>query len=651
MENEKITMKDGFVKIACVSPEIRVADCDYNSGVIIKAIESAYKRGVKIVCFPELSITGYTCGDLFMQDTLVRSACESLIRIAEETADMDIVSIVGLPFCFMNKLYNCGAVVCHGEVLGIVPKRHIPSYGEFYETRHFAEGIYDVSDIILLNGNVCTFGMNQLFSCIGYDMLTFGIEICEDLWVGDTPSVKLAQRGANIIFNLSASDEVIGKAEYRRTIVNAKSGSLCCAYAYCSAGIGESTQDMVFSGHNIISEDGSIMAQSELFTNSMTVADIDVGKICSERRKRNTFRCDDSDCAVSNFELCISYTRLDRKFPQTPFVPSDSGDLKNRCGEILKMQSVGLMTRLRHINCTNAVIGLSGGLDSTLALIVTVHAFDMLGLDRNGIHAVTMPCFGTTDRTYKNACRLAEVYGATLEEVNIRESVNIHFRDIGQNPDVHDVTYENSQARERTQVLMDTANKLGGIVIGTGDLSELALGWATYNGDHMSMYAVNASVPKTLVKWLVSHEAENSGGELETVLQSVLETPVSPELLPPDENGLISQKTEDIVGPYELHDFFLYYMVRFGFSPSKIFRMACLSFEGKYTAETVMKWLKNFYRRFFTQQFKRSCLPDCPKVGSVTLSPRGDWRMPSDACYGVWLRELEQAEKYLVGNF
>lgn len=639
-------MKDGFIKIACATPELKVADCDYNADKIIELVNEAHQKGVKVVCFPELSLTGYTCGDLFLQSALLNSAEKNLLRIANETAEMEIISIVGLPFAYVNKLYNCASVIYKGEILGIIPKTNIPNYGEFYEARHFTKGSESDYDTII-NGKSITFGTNQIFECNDMSGFTFGVEICEDLWVGDTPSVKLARNGATIIFNLSASDEIIGKSEYRRTIVKAKSGSLICAYAYADAGIGESTTDMVFAGHNIIAENGSVLSESKLFENGLKIADVDVYKLIHERKKSTTWIYNDYNYTINTFDMNISENNLFRTFPQTPFVPSAKSDLDQRCEEILNIQSVGLMTRLRHIGCKDVVLGLSGGLDSTLALIVCVHAFDMLGLDRKGIHTITMPCFGTTDRTYNNACRLAKSYGASLEEINIKESVNQHFRDISHNQNIHDVTYENSQARERTQILMDKANQYGGIVIGTGDLSELALGWATYNGDHMSMYAVNASIPKTLVRWLVSYEANISEDFLKSVLLDVLDTPVSPELLPPDESGKISQKTEDLVGPYELHDFFLYYMMRFGFSPSKIFRMACLSFRDKYSPQIIMKWEKKFYWRFFSQQFKRSCLPDAPKVGSVTLSPRGDWRMPSDASVHIWIKELEEIEKTL----
>ncbi len=636
-------MKDGFVKIACATPDLKVADCDYNADKMLELIDEAYDRGVKIICFPELSMTGYTCGDLFLQNVLLESAKENLLRMAETLNGREIIAIVGLPLSFMDKLYNCAAVLYNSRILGIVPKVNLPNYSEFYEARHFSPGIESAYQL-MIGDTEAPFGINQVFRCENYTPLTFGVEICEDLWVGDTPSTKLVQNGCALIFNLSASDEIIGKAEYRRTIIKAKSGSLACAYAYADAGIGESTQDMVFAGHNIIAENGSILTESRLFASGLTIADIDVDRLCDEHRRLTTWKSLDDDYYNIDFNMKLTDTKLDRYIAPHPFVPSDKTVLDARCEEILSIQAVGLMTRLRHIGCKTAVVGLSGGLDSTLALIVMRHAFDMLGLDPSGMIAVTMPCFGTTDRTYTNACKLAKTYGATLREIRIQESVRQHFADIGHDESVHDITYENGQARERTQILMDIANQMNGIVIGTGDLSELALGWATYNGDHMSMYGVNVSIPKTLVRYLTAYEANRSEGELKEVLLDILDTPVSPELLPPDENGRIAQKTEDLVGPYELHDFFLYYHVRMGCTPSKIFRMARHAFAGKYDDMTILKWEKKFYWRFFSQQFKRSCLPDGPKVGSVTLSPRGDWRMPSDASAHIWIKELERVE-------
>lgn len=633
-------MKDGFVKITCVTPEIKVADCTHNGSKIIESIIKANEYGAKICAFPELSITGYTCGDLFLQSVLIKSAERTLMTIADSVKELEIIAVIGLPFAFMNCLYNCAAVIYKGKILGIVPKSNIPNYGEFYEQRHFTEGFGEIQ-YVEIDGQEIPFGTNQLFQCDELPELSFGIEICEDLWVSDSPSLRLVENGAAIIFNLSASDEIIGKADYRKTIVKAQSGSLVCAYAYADAGIGESTTDMVFSGHNLIAENGAVLCESKPFENGMATADVDVYKIAAERRKMNTCK----NAAVYkkiNFSMRREKTRLTRIFPMLPFVPSSRSELDDRCREILTMQSVGLMTRLKHIGTKSAILGLSGGLDSTLALIVALRAFKMLGYDSKGITAVTMPCFGTTDRTYNNARALAESYNVTLREINIKKSVIRHFADIDHDENVRDITYENSQARERTQILMDIANQTGGIVIGTGDLSELALGWATYNGDHMSMYAVNASVPKTLVRHLVSYEASLSDENTKAILLDILDTPVSPELLPPSENGKISQKTEDLVGPYELHDFFLYYMLRSGFSPSKIFRIAKSAFYSVYDDKTILKWEKIFFKRFFSQQFKRSCLPDGPKVGSVTLSPRGDFRMPSDASAKIWLDELDK---------
>ena len=634
-------MQDGFIKVACATPDIKVADTKHNALAIIELIKKAADCNVKIICFPELCVTGYTCGDLFLQDTLLREAELAIENIAMETAGIDIVSIVGLPYLVGQKLYNIAVVITRGKVIGGVAKQNLPNYSEFYEMRHFTASDYGFeTEISIGEQKSIPLSNKQIYSCSTMQNLKFGIELCEDLWVANSPSIRLAESGATIIFNLSASDEVIGKSDYRRTIIKAKSGSLCCGYLYADAGIGESTQDMVFAGHNIIAENGTILSEAKLFENEMIISDIDVNKLAYERRKMNTFKARCTGTEVE-FTLNVEENSLEMSPEKMPFVPKDINNLRARCESILMMQSVGLATRINHIGCKNVVIGLSGGLDSTLALIVTVHAFDRLNLDRRGIHAITMPAFGTSSRTYNNACTLAKSYGASLEEIDIKESVMRHFKDIGQASDNHNVTYENSQARERTQVLMDRANMLDGIVIGTGDLSELALGWATYNGDHMSMYAVNASIPKTLIKWLVEYEAKNSKDILSDTLYDILDTPVSPELLPPNKNGLIEQKTEDLVGPYVLHDFFLYYMLRFGFSPRKVYRLALNSFSKEYEKSEILKWLKVFYRRFFAQQFKRSCMPDGPKVGSVTLSPRGDFRMPSDAMSRIWLEELE----------
>ncbi|HBM98173.1 MAG TPA: NAD(+) synthase [Ruminococcus sp.] len=634
-------MKYGFVKVAGATPKIRVADCEFNANQIIAQINEAEKNGASLVVFPELCVTGYTCSDLFLQSALLNAAKDAVKKIVFETAELDIISIVGTPIALRQSLFNCAVVIYKGKILGIVPKINIPNYSEFYEARHFTSGKDFDEGLFEFNGfdNVY-FGSNLIFACRQMPDFSFAVEICEDLWTPESPSVELALSGANIICNLSSSDDVIGKAQYRRNLVKMQSGKLICGYIYSDSGFGESTTDMVFSGQNIISENASILAESKRFTTGIIYADVDVAKLSSERRRTNTFP-HKKDNFVIEFDMNLKRTRLSRTFPQMPFVPADKTDLANRCEEIITMQATGLATRLAHTGIKNVVLGLSGGLDSTLALIVCVHAFDMLFLDRKNIHTVTMPCFGTTKRTKSNAQLLAEAYGVSFEDIDITLAVRQHFSDINHNESITDITYENSQARERTQILMDLSNKYSGLVIGTGDLSELALGWATYNGDHMSMYAVNVSIPKTLVRYLTAYEAEKSEGILKNVLLDVLDTPVSPELLPPDNNGEIAQKTEDVVGPYELHDFFLYYLVRFGFSPSKIYYLAKQSFEGKYDNPTIKKWLTVFIKRFFSQQFKRSCLPDGPKVGSVTLSPRGDWRMPSDASVNLWLKDLE----------
>lgn len=635
-------MRHGFLKTAAVTPKIRVADPKYNAQVICEKLEAAYEQGAKIIVFPELCITGYTCGDLFLQELLLEEAKEQLLHIADATEGKDAIVMVGLPLERDGRLYNVAAVLQDGRILGLVPKANIPSYAEFYEGRHFIEGNEEVA-FFYLDGEEIPFGVNLLFECTNMKGLLIGCEICEDLWVANPPSTNHALMGATVIANLSASNATVGKDEYRELLVKGASGRLLCGYIYTSAGEGESTQDLVFSAHNLIAENGTILAQAKQFVGETVYADLDLNRIRAERRRMGTFGKQKNLNYVSvPFQLEIEETKLERTFGCMPFVPGEAATRNKRCEEILSIQSYGLKKRMEHTNCKTAVVGISGGLDSTLALLVTVRTFDMLGLDRKGIIAVTMPCFGTTDRTYDNACKLSITLGATLQEVDIKEAVMLHFRDIGQDPDRHDVTYENGQARERTQVLMDIANQLGGMVIGTGDMSELALGWATYNGDHMSMYGVNAGVPKTLVRHLVRYYADTCNNELlKEVLLDVLDTPVSPELLPPVD-GVIAQKTEDLVGPYELHDFFLYYMLRCSFSPEKIYRIARRSFAGVYDEETIKKWLKTFCRRFFGQQFKRSCLPDGPKVGSVAVSPRGDLRMPSDASAALW---MEQAEK------
>ena len=637
-------MNYGFLKTAAATPKIHVADCDYNAESIIDLITKAHRKGARLIVFPELCITGYTCSDLFLHSTLLKSAENALEKIIDSTKALEIVSLVGLPVPFGEALYNCAAVIYKGEILGLVPKINIPNYSEFYEARHFTSGknADEVLPVFANRKNVLL-NPNTIFCCEELCDFKLAVEICEDLWTASSPSVNLALNGATIIANLSASDDVIGKNEYRTDLIKIQSGKLCCAYVYSDSGFGESTTDLVFSGRNLIAENASVLAASEPFSTGVIYADVDIKRLGGERRRISTFVKPDNGIAVKKvyFSMQITETALERYFPPHPFVPSEKENLDKRCKEILSIQATGLATRLAHTGIKNVVLGLSGGLDSTLALIVCVHAFDMLSLDRKNIHAVTMPCFGTTKRTKSNAQLLAEAYGVSFYDISITDSVRSHFKDINHDESIHDVTYENCQARERTQVLMDLSNKLSALVIGTGDLSELALGWATYNGDHMSMYSVNCSVPKTLVRHLTAFEAQMSTGVLKDVLLDILDTPVSPELLPPDENGKIAQKTEDLVGPYELHDFFLYYFVRFGYSPKKIYHIAKIAFKNTYDEQTILKWLKIFVKRFFAQQFKRSCLPDGPKVGSVTLSPRGDWRMPSDASVKVWLSELD----------
>ena len=634
-------MKHGFIKAASVTPKIRVADPAYNAGVICEKLEEAWEKGARLIVFPELCLTGYTCGDLFLQRALLEEAKNQLFRVAAATVGKRGLIMVGLPLERDGKLYNVAAVLCDGRILGLVPKANIPSYAEFYEGRHFTEGNRDAVPY-RIGDQIVSFGTNILFCCEELPELIVGCEICEDLWVAEPPSTGLALKGATVIANLSASNETVGKDEYRELLVKSASARLLCGYVYSSAGEGESTQDLVFGGHNLIAENGVILAQAKRFQGETVYADLDVHRLLSERLRMGTFGGELQPYIKVMFSITPEETKLERTFSNMPFIPTDEEKRKLRCEEILSIQSYGLKKRLEHTGCSAAIIGISGGLDSTLALLVTVRAFDLLKLDRKGILAVTMPCFGTTDRTYGNACKLAETLRTELMEIDIREAVDTHFRDIGQNPDDRDVTYENSQARERTQVLMDLANKRNGIVIGTGDMSELALGWATYNGDHMSMYGVNAGVPKTLIRHLVQYYTDTCGDrELSEVLTDVLDTPVSPELLPPVD-GAIAQRTEDLVGPYELHDFFLYYMLRCSFPPDKVYRIAQLAFRGLYDQETILKWLKVFYKRFFSQQFKRSCLPDGPKVGSVALSPRGDLRMPSDASAGLWLEQLEK---------
>ena len=640
-------MKDGFITVAAATPRITVADCKYNAQAIIESAASMANAGAKIIALPELCITAYTCNDLFWQTTLLDEAEEALCRIAQETSALDALILVGMPLRVSGKLLNVAAVISRGEILGFVPKKNLPAYNEFYETRHFTPGTENMGTITS-NGSEVPIGTNLLFTCSTMPDVVVAAEICEDLWVPNPPSTSHALAGATIICNLSASDEMVGKRTYRDSLVSGQSARLVSAYIYATAGEGESTTDLVFGGQNIIAENGVILAETPdlqgTTENESTgiLATIDVARLAAERRRMSTYPANDSSSyRTISFELTVEETVIARHFDTDPFVPANPTLLDHRCEEILSIQALGLKKRLAHTHANTAVVGISGGLDSTLALLVTARAFDMLGLDRANIIAVTMPGFGTTDRTYTNACSMVKSLGATLREVSISEAVLQHFADIDHDPSVHDVTYENSQARERTQILMDIANQENGLVIGTGDLSELALGWATYNGDHMSMYAVNASVPKTLVRHLVRYFASTcEDSKLSQVLTDVLDTPVSPELLPPTD-GAISQKTEDLVGPYELHDFFLYQMLRFGFTPSKIYRIALLAFKERYDADTIKKWLRTFYRRFFAQQFKRSCLPDGPKVGSIAVSPRGDLRMPSDACATAWLEEVD----------
>lgn len=643
-------MKDGFIKIAAITPDIQVGDPGFNTQQVIQSMKQAHQAHAKLAVFPELVLSGYTCGDLFLQDVLLKGCLAGLKKICRASQGMDLLTVVGLPFLRHGRLYNVAAVIHEGELLGLVPKQFIPNYSEFYEARHFvpAPKENDIIDIPELGeaGEGISFGAKILFAAENMPDFVLGVEICEDLWMPIPPSCYHATASATVIANLSASDETTGKESYRQELVRNQSARLICGYVYADAGEGESSTDLVFSAHNIIAENGNILTQSQRFVNGMILSELDLGRLISERRRMTSFSLSSPEEAGYDVEY-FSFeqreeTSLTRFYSRTPFVPGSKSDRDQRCGEILNIQAMGLKKRLAHTGCKHAVIGISGGLDSTLALLVTVKAFDLLGLDHVGIQAITMPCFGTTDRTYQNACTLTQKLGATLREVPIHEAVDLHFRDIGHNKEVKDVTYENAQARQRTLILMDIANQCSGMVIGTGDMSELALGWATYNGDHMSMYGVNCSVPKMLVRYLVQYYAETtSDKELHAVLMDILDTPVSPELLPP-EKGEIAQKTEDIVGPYELHDFYLYYMMRFGYTPSKIYRLACYAFDQVYDRQTIYKWLRTFYWRFFTQQFKRSCLPDGPKVGSVALSPRGDWRMPSDASVQMWMADLEK---------
>jgi NAD+ synthase (glutamine-hydrolysing) len=633
-------VRDGFVKVAAATPDIHVADPEYNSEKIIGLMQRSDAQHASVLVLPELCITGYTCGDLFLQRQLLAGAQAALGKILKASVGLDMLIAVGLPLPVHGSLYNVAAMVWNGAILGVVPKTNIPNYSEFYEKRYFTSANHLRCDHVTLCGQTVPIGTDLLFTHNAMPGLTVAAELCEDLWVPAPPSIRHATAGATVIVNLSASDETVAKDEYRRQLVSGQSARLVCGYIYTDAGAGESTQDVVYTGHNIIAENGAVLAESTV-DSGLILSEIDVHRIDMERRRMGTFAGDSSGYRTVTWGGKPAMTDLTRKFSPTPFVPGDPNVRSQRCEKILSLQSMGLKKRLRHTNAKTVVVGVSGGLDSTLAMLVCARAMDMLGRPRTDIIAVTMPCFGTTKRTRSNAEILAEKLGATLRTVDITKAVNQHFQDIGHDPENLNVVYENSQARERTQVLMNIANEEGGLVIGTGDLSELALGWATYNGDHMSMYGVNGGVPKTLVRYLVAYEADICGDkDLREALLSILDTPVSPELLPA-ENGKISQKTEDLVGPYELHDFFLYYLIRWGFPPKKVLRLAEYAFDGAYDRETILKWLRTFIRRFFAQQFKRSCLPDGPKVGTLTLSPRGDWRMPSDAAADLWLKELE----------
>lgn len=673
-------MKYGILRTACASPALEVAHCKKNADEIISLVHEAFLKKVQVLVFPELSITGYTCGDLFLQQALQKSALKELLRVAKETQQDKILFAVGIPLKWHNTLYNCAAWIFEGKISAIIPKSFIPNYSEFYERRYFSPAPQK-AELISLSEEYeeVPFGADILLKDKSDSLITIGTELCEDLWVPFSPSTRHALSGATLIANLSASNEVVGKAQYRKTLISAQSAKTMTAYMYANAASDESTTDMIFSGHSIIALNGTIVAEKSPFETKpgLLIADLDMERIAQERERTTTFQ----ECANTTFAAQEDNHNIEEiELPDTlfadfgtkntigfsaqtqhtadfvpeelffhidshPFVPNQEDARKERCKSVIEMQAAGLSKRIRHINTTSAVIGLSGGLDSTLALLVTVRSFDMCNINRSNIQAITMPCFGTTNRTYDNACALAKALGVSLSRIDIKEAVLQHFKDIGQNPETHDVTYENCQARERTQILMDSANKTNGIVIGTGDLSELALGWCTYNGDHMSMYGVNSSIPKTLVRYLVSwfaQEAQEAGQqELSAVLSDILDTPVSPELLPPT-NGTISQKTEELVGPYDLHDFFLYYMLRWGFGPQKIFFLARLAFKKEYDSQTILTWLKTFYKRFFSQQFKRSCMPDGAKVGTVSLSPRGDWRMPSDASSALWTAELEE---------
>lgn len=644
-------MKNGFVKVACATPSVRVADCAYNIKEMIALTKEANRMGASLVVFPELSVTGYSCGDLFLSETLLDGAVSALKSFLTETEGLETMAVLGLPIRSGGKLYNCAAVCFGGQLLGLVPKTHIPDHSEFYEKRYFAPAPKDDTCVFLDNeSDIVLMSARAIFSSTVCEGFNVGVEICEDLWVAEQPSAKLCAAGASIICNLSASNETVGKDSYRREMVKVQSARCVCAYLHASCGSEESTTDIVFSGHNVIAENGTVLAERLPFSDSsekLIYTDIDVQRINRERYRISTFESySGNEYRFMPFDHDMKETSLSRFVDPHPFVPEDEEERSRRAEQILSIQAHGLAKRLTAAYAKTAVIGISGGLDSTLALIASCKAMDLLGRPRTDILGVTMPCFGTTKRTKSNAELLCKHLGVSFRTVNITKTVRMHLKDIGHDESVHDVVYENSQARERTQVIMDIANAHNGLVVGTGDLSELALGWATYNGDHMSMYGVNASVPKTLVRHIVRYYADKMLAEgqktLANVLYDILNTPVSPELLPANDDGSIAQVTEDIVGPYELHDFYLYNFVRYGFSPSKLLRLAQTAFGDSYDRETLIKWMRVFFKRFFSQQFKRSCLPDGPKVGSVSLSPRGDWKMPSDACAGLWLSEIDQ---------
>lgn len=637
----------GYIRVCAGVPQVRVADVDYNRSQTESMVKDAAAAGASILVLPELGITGYTCGDLFEQPLLIESAERAVVELAAATSSLPVLFAVGCPVDKAGRRYNCAVVIYCGQILGIIPKTHIPNYGEFYERRWFESGEGCFSDSVMFGGLAVSFGTDLIFAIEGVKV---GVEICEDLWVPNPPSVALTGGGADIILNLSASDELIGKHDYLRSLISQQSARCRCVYAYASAGWGESSTDLVFAGNAIIGEDGALTEPSERFTagSLMICRDVDIEKLRNDRSRFSTYydRGEQKMCfhTVEGYEGVAGWNTVmpEPEVDQLPFVPRDDRKLSEHCEEIINIQARGLMQRLHAIHCDKAVIGISGGLDSTLALLVTVRAFDRLGLDRKGIVGITMPGMATTSRTHNNAVGLMEALGVTSLEIPIGKAVAQHFSDIGQDPRNFNVTYENSQARERTQILMDYANKINAIVVGTGDLSELALGWCTYNGDHMSMYSVNSSVPKTLVKHLVKWFASEFDDKASSILLDIVDTPISPELVPSEEKDTISQKTEDLVGPYELHDFFIYHMLRNSFSPRKIFWLARIAFKGRYDDKVLLKWLRNFYRRFFNQQFKRSCMPDGPKVGSVCLSPRGDWRMPSDASSALWLAEVDR---------